>query len=721
MKNKFIKKALSVFTAMAMALLLMTGIPFSELGLGITVSAAEIVANGTCGAEGNESSVTWSLDSDGTLTISGTGAMADYALVLEWPYHYTTPWHDTDNDDQYQNSNIKKVVVEEGITHIGNAAFRDFTELTSISIPNTVKSIGNGSVSYCSKLESLVIPDSVTSIGEEAFDYNRMLTSVTIGNSVESIGAYAFSNVGWSAGTNFTITLPKSVTYIDSRAFSSISRGATIRYSCSYNEGNGYSAENTNATLEQYHLYEYSSSGNKINCSGCTCGEYSSSTATLSLSSDEPIYYTGEEIKPAVTVSYPDDWVGDKTEPNESNCAYSDNINAGTATCTFKYAEGVEASLDFTIEKADLTVTAKNYTIKVGSALPTYEYTVTGLVNNETLPIDVTISCNAADGNTAGTFDIVVSGVAESDNYTFSYVNGTLTVGEKVVVDAPTFTPASGTTFTSSKKVTISCATDGATIYYTTDGSTPTTASTKYTGAITITSTTTIKAIAVKDGMDDSSVVTAKYTKNSSSSGGSGGGSSSSDESPNIEGKNGKKGWSAISDVIEDTKAGEKIVVDMNDATELPKNILEEIEGKDIAIVLNMDNGFIWTINGKDVENPKTIDMGVKKGTRIPAKVINEVTGESEYIEITLSHNGDFGFKAVLTVDMGKNNKGNFANLYYYNGKAMDIICSDEIDENGKADLTFTHASEYVIVIDDTDHTDLSAGESIKVEEIVLL
>ncbi len=75
MKNKFIKKALSVFTAMAMMLSLMTGIPFSELGLGIIVSAAEIIESGNCGAEGNESSVTWSLDSDGTLTISGSGAM----------------------------------------------------------------------------------------------------------------------------------------------------------------------------------------------------------------------------------------------------------------------------------------------------------------------------------------------------------------------------------------------------------------------------------------------------------------------------------------------------------------------------------------------------------------------------------------------------------------------------------------------------------------------
>ena len=325
-----------------------------------TVVAYEILASGNCGAEGNGSNVTWTLDSEGTLTISGTGAMADYELVLEYPYHYTTPWHDTDNDGKYQNSNIKKVVVEEGVTHIGNSAFKDFTELTSISIPNTVKSIGYGSISYCEKLTSLVIPDSVTSIGEEAFYQNMMLTSVTIGNSVESIGGHAFYRVGCNAGTNFTIILPKSVTSIAPSAFTSIYKGATIRYSCSYNEGNGYSTENNtfNATLKQYHLYEYSGSGNKINCSGCTCGKYSSSTATLSLSSDEPIYYTGEEIKPAVIVTYPDGWVGDKTEPDESNCTYSNNINAGTATCTFRYAEGIEASIDFTIRKTDSVITA---------------------------------------------------------------------------------------------------------------------------------------------------------------------------------------------------------------------------------------------------------------------------------------------------------------------------------------------------------------------------
>lgn len=80
-------------------------------------------------------------------------------------------------------------------------------------------------------------------------------------------------------------------------------------------------------------------------------------------------------------------------------------------------------------------------------------------------------------------------------------------------VATPTFSPEDGTTFTETQSVTISCATDGVTIYYTTDGSTPTSASTQYTGAITLTATTTIKAIAVKSGMADSEVATATYTK----------------------------------------------------------------------------------------------------------------------------------------------------------------------------------------------------------------
>lgn len=84
-------------------------------------------------------------------------------------------------------------------------------------------------------------------------------------------------------------------------------------------------------------------------------------------------------------------------------------------------------------------------------------------------------------------------------------------------VATPTFSVAEGT-YSSAQSVSISCATSGASIYYTMDGSTPTTSSTPYTGAITVSTTTTLKAIAVKSGMTDSEVATATYTINSGSS-----------------------------------------------------------------------------------------------------------------------------------------------------------------------------------------------------------
>ena len=175
---------------------------------------------------------------------------------------------------------------------------------------------------------------------------------------------------------------------------------------------------------------------------------------------------------------------------------------------------------------------------------------------------------------------------------------------------------------------------------------------------------------------------------------------------PQIKGDNGKIGWEAIKDVIEKSHDGDTITVDMNGTTELPENIISDIAGKDINLVLDMGNGFVWTINGKSVTDPKDVDMGVNRNTTIPVKVVNALTGECEYITVTLAHNGEFGFTAVLTVEMGEKNQGLFANLYYYNddSEKTEFVCSDKIGSNGTADLTFTHASEYVIVLDDHDH-----------------
>ena len=129
----------------------------------------------------NEGNLTWKLYEDGTLTISGTGAMKDY-----------------NNDDNpspvYNNSDVKKIVIEDGVTSIGNSAFDSCRNLTSITIPDSVTSIRNGAFKNCTGLTSITIADGVTSIGAVAFYNCSSLTSIAIPDSVTSIGDSSFSN-----------------------------------------------------------------------------------------------------------------------------------------------------------------------------------------------------------------------------------------------------------------------------------------------------------------------------------------------------------------------------------------------------------------------------------------------------------------------------------------------------------------------------------------------
>ncbi len=143
-----------------------------------TALAADIVASGTCGAEGNGSNLTWTLYSEGLLTISGSGAMEEY-------YPYKAPWYGS-------SSRVKSAVIADGVTSIGQYAFQGCESLTSVTIPDSVTSIGEGAFSNCTSLTSVTIPDSVTSIGGNAFDGCSSLTSVTIPDSVTSINNGAF-------------------------------------------------------------------------------------------------------------------------------------------------------------------------------------------------------------------------------------------------------------------------------------------------------------------------------------------------------------------------------------------------------------------------------------------------------------------------------------------------------------------------------------------------
>ena len=172
------------------------------------IFAADIVASGYCGGEGDGKNLTWTLDSEGTLTISGNGKMAYYE-------HRGAPWAST---------KVKSVSIESGVTSIGNNAFYICTNLTGVTIPNSVTSIGSSAFESCSGLTSVTIPNSVTSIGVRAFSSCSSLTSITIPNRVTSIGRLAFS--GCSSLTS--VTIPSSVTSIGELVFSGCSSLTSI-------------------------------------------------------------------------------------------------------------------------------------------------------------------------------------------------------------------------------------------------------------------------------------------------------------------------------------------------------------------------------------------------------------------------------------------------------------------------------------------------------------
>ena len=162
------------------------------------------------------SNVTWSLnEATGTLTISGIGDMKDYS-------YSSVPW---DN----KRDSIKSVVIENGVTSIGNFAFYYCTGLTSVTIPDSVTSIGNYAFYNCTGLKDVYIPDNVTSIGNEAFRGCSGLTSVTIPDSVTSIGYAAFRGCSSLA----SVTIGNSVKNIGNYAFEDCRNITTLNYNAS--------------------------------------------------------------------------------------------------------------------------------------------------------------------------------------------------------------------------------------------------------------------------------------------------------------------------------------------------------------------------------------------------------------------------------------------------------------------------------------------------------
>lgn len=168
----------------------------------------DILAQGTCGAEADGSNVTWVLTTDGTLILSGTGAVAAYENRKD------TPWRD-------YNYQILQLEVQKGITSVGGFrycftlqevslpeglisldefAFMDCQKLQEIRLPKSLKTLGRGTFAGCHALPEIELPEDLETVGEGALMNCLSLTSVVIPASVTEMGDRPFSG-DWALKT----------------------------------------------------------------------------------------------------------------------------------------------------------------------------------------------------------------------------------------------------------------------------------------------------------------------------------------------------------------------------------------------------------------------------------------------------------------------------------------------------------------------------------------
>lgn len=158
---------------------------------------SSIVASGMCGDE-----LSWSLDGDGVLTVTGSGDMYSYDKGA------AVPWYE-------HRASVKSVVFTGRVTSIGGNAFLSCKALESITVPDSVVSIGTNSFKNCIALRDIVLPESLITIGDSAFQGCTALASITLCGDLESIGTHAFYN----CSSLTSIALPENMIFIGERAF----------------------------------------------------------------------------------------------------------------------------------------------------------------------------------------------------------------------------------------------------------------------------------------------------------------------------------------------------------------------------------------------------------------------------------------------------------------------------------------------------------------------
>lgn len=301
--------------------------------------------------------------------------------------------------------------------------------------------------------------------------------------------------------------------------------------------------------------------------------------------------------------------------------------------------------------------------------------------------VEVTVTYTAEEG----VYDPAHEGGAHfSDTFTAR-------IKELSTLDAPVIDPNGGS-FSESCKVSIT-AQEGATIFYTTDGTDPTADSNKYTAPFTITKDATVKAIAIKENCRDSKIASAKFTKRSggSSSGGSSGGSGGSGSrpttstNPTIGGSS--KSWSDIAADLEKLANGSEVTIQLNGNTAVPVEVIKVIDNKDLKVHFIVDSSRGWFVNGAEITAPAVADFTF---IRTASQKHDGLRG----IEGMQFRTNNTGVPTGLEIAFKSEHAGKFANLYNsVDGKLVFVACA-KLGADGKLFLPgVTEKGDYIAML----------------------
>lgn len=169
-----------------------------------------------------------------------------------------------------------------------------------------------------------------------------------------------------------------------------------------------------------------------------------------------------------------------------------------------------------------------------------------------------------------------------------------------------------------------------------------------------------------------------------------------------------EESFANVIEAVNKAKTGSKIRVNLLKTTKIPASVFESIKGKDMNVTFKVSDQASWIINGKDITGNVTapIDLGLVVGTSdIPKQKVTALADGNETIQLSLNYDGVFGFEGILRLSIGSDYSGKIANLYYYNettGK-FEYYQAVQVKEDGTVDFKFSHASDYVIVLNETD------------------